>query len=433
MKNVAGFLRSLLVLLVLTALAAGGALAQKKKEENEFPNATRKEPRNFPLSESNSKKINKAYEALDAGEMAEAEQILNDVLGGKRVSDYEKALAFQGLSQIAYDRDDIAGAVNYNRQALTLNSLDNKSHFNLVYQIAQMNLMDEKYDAALAAVEEWFTLTGATEKPDAWSLKGNALYRLDRFAEAAEAMKRAIALSPKPNESWQQLLIASYYDAENFTEAAATAEALLATDPTNKNLTQQLASIYLEIEQDQKALALLEGAYAKGLLTEEKDLRQLYQLYNYLEKPADAARIITEGLSKGVLTETVDTLRGLADAYALSAESQPDESAQRKELLAKAADAYGRAAAGSTADGELDMQRGHLLIDLERWADAKAALTAALQKGKLKREGECWVLLGTAEFELGNEAAAIAAYKKAQSFPSTKSMADAWLKTVQQR
>ena len=424
--------RALLLAFLALALAQPAFAQKDKKKPNPYPNATRQEPKQLDIDERTSKKINEAYDALDAGEMDKVEKALNEVLA-KKPSKYEEALAYQGLAQVHYDRDEIDQAIAMNQKALASNGLDNNSHFNLLYQIAQMQLMEERYDAALASVEQWFKVSGATDKSDAWALKGNALYRLDRFPEAAEAMKKAISLTDKPSDSLYQILIASYYDAENYPEAAKAAEQILAKDPGNKATLQQLSSIYLEMEQNDKAIALLENAYQKGVLSEEKDLKQLYQLYNYTEKPEQAARIISEGMAKGILKPSVDTHKGLADAYALQAEPLGEESAERKALLQKAADAYGEAAKLSPSDGELDMQRGHLLIEMERWADARTALTAALAKQNLKRQGEALVLLGTAEYELGNEKAAIAAYQKAQAFPSTKSMADAWLKSVRGR
>lgn len=432
MKSTSRFLKTLLVALALCALALGGAIAKETRKKNEYPNATRQEPKQLKISEKASKQITTAYAHLDEGKMAEAKEILDAIAASPKSSPYEQALAYQGLSQVVYEADDVAAAIALNEKAIALDSLDNKSHFNLVFQTAQMNLMDEKYDAALVAVDRWFKLTG-TQTAEAWSLKGNALFRLDRFPEASVALKKAISLSPKSNDSWNQLLIASYYDAENYPEAAKVAEELLAKNPSDKKITQQLSSIYVEMEQEDKALAVLEAAHQKGLLTDEKDLRQLYQMYNYAEKPTDAARVINEGIAKGVLKPGAETFKGLGDAYALSAESAPDESAQRKELTLKAADAYGEAAKLTPENGELDMQRGHLLVEIERWADAKAALGTAFQKRGLKREGEAYILLGTAELELGNEAAAIAAYEKARTFANTKSMAEAWLKSMRQR
>jgi tetratricopeptide (TPR) repeat protein len=419
-----------LALLLLFAFAGGDALAQRgKKEENEFPNATRSEPRTLKISESNSKKINQAYELLDEGEDAKARELLQGILDNAKSSPYEKALCLQGLSQILYNEDDIAGAIEANEKALALDSLDNKSHFNLVYQVAQMNLMDENYDGALAGIDRWIALTG-NETAEALALKGNALYRLERYPEASVAMQKAISMSPEPSDTWQQILVASYYDAENFPEAAKAAEAILAKDPSKKTVARQLASIYIEMEQGEKAIQVLEGAKARGLLTEASDLRQLFQLYNYVERPAEAARTINEGLAAGILKEDYDTLKGLGDSWVLSAQEAADESAQQKEAFDKAVEAYGRASP-LAKDGEIDFLRAQLLIqEKERFADGKAAMTQALSRGSLKREGEAYILLGNAEAELGNQKAAIAAYEKARSFPNTKTMAEAWLRSA---
>lgn len=419
-----------LALFLLLAFGAGDALAQRnKKEENEFPNATRSEPRTLKISESNSKKINEAYALLDEGEDAKAREILQGILDNERSSPYEKALCLQGLSQILYNEDDIAGAIEANEKAIALDGLDNKSHFNLVYQVAQMNLMDERYDGALAAIDRWTALTGK-ETPEALALKGNALYRLERYPEASAAMQKAIDLSPEPSDTWQQILVASYYDAENFPEAAKAAEAILAKDPSKKTVARQLASIYIEMEQGDKAIAVLEAAKSRGLLTDAADLRQLFQLYNYVEKPAEAARTINEGLAAGILKEDFDTLKGLGDSWVLTAQLAADESAQQKEAFDKAIEAYGRASPVAK-DGEMDFVRAQLLIqEKERFAEGKAAMSQALSRGGLKREGEAYILLGNAEAELGNQKAAIAAYEKARTFPGTKAMAESWLRNT---
>jgi len=442
-------IQRLLVAFFACILAVGAAHAAKK-EKDEFPNTTRKEPK-AQITESTQKKLSKAYDQIDKNEIDAAEATLSEIANNSRSSNYEKAAALVGLANIAYEKENPAKSVEYNNQAIALDALDNRAHFNAIYQNAQIELQEEHYAESMAAMDRWLALT-RSEKPDAYALKANALYRLERFPEAAETMKKAISLSDKPNETWYQILLASYKDAENFTEAARLGEELWTKEPTNKRIALQLASIYLDAasavtpdgkdktpedeakarELEGKALATLERAYNAGLLTEERELKQLYQTYNYSKQPEKATAVILAGMEKGILKPTGDTYRGLADSYMLTAEPLQDSDPRWKELSGKAADVYGQAAALVTDNGEMDMQRGHLLIELERWADAKAALTSALSKGKLKREAACWILLGNAEAELGNDAAAIAAYEKARSFPdpNTKKMAESWLKNM---
>ncbi len=402
--------------LAVLGLTAGDALAQRQRQQaNEFPNATRAEPRTQTTRVVED--IQKAYDLLGEGKNDQARALLDKALANARATKYEQALALQGLSQIAYDEDDVAGAIDYNRRAVELDALDNRSQFNLLYQQAQLTLIEERYDESLAAIDQWLTLSGK-ETGEALALKGNALYRLERHAEAIPVLERAIQIADKPQSQWYQLLIASYTDAGRAAEAATMIEGLLAKDPNNKGLAQQAANLYLELDQHDKATAVLRGAYDRGLLTTQEDLRALWQLYAYIGQPDQAKAVIDDGIAKGIVQPDWRVWKSLGDAYA-NAEKWPDAVA-----------AYNKAAPGSP-DGELDFLRGQLMIqETGQVAEGKAAIQQALSRGGLKREGEAYILLGMAENELGNTDAAVAAYRKAATFESSRKMAESWLKAM---
>jgi tetratricopeptide (TPR) repeat protein len=433
MKKLGKLFRLVLVGLVVVAMTMGASVARDTKKKNEYPNATRKEPK-VQATQDGGAKLNKAFKFLDKEDDESAKALLQAIIDGKRSNAYEKALAYQGMSQIAYNADDIKTAIDFNQRAIDLDSLDNKAHFTLIYQQVQLNMMEEDYQKALAQTDQWLALSGA-ETADILALKGNALYRLEKFAEASEMIKRAISLTDKPQSSWYPLLIASYIDADNYPEAAKTAEQALGKDPDNKSLIRQLASVYIEMDQAPKALEVLEGAYKRGLLTEAAELKQLYQTYSFLDKPEQATKVIDEGVAKGILKPDYDMYRGLGNAYALQAQNieSEEETPEQKALWNKAVEAYTKASA-LAKDGEMDFLRGQLLIqEQEKYAEGKKAMQQAFARGGLKREGEAWILLGNAEYELGNKPAAIAAYQKAKTFPATKGMAESWLKTMKVR
>lgn len=381
--------------------------------KSQYPNATRVEPKG-KLSEAGQKNINRAYELIGEEKYSEAESILRGVADGKKSTPYERALALQGLSSAAWEQERGAEALDYGKRALATNALPNDAHFSGMYQLAQMNVSEEKYDQALVLIDQWLRET-RFEKADAHALRGNALYRLERFPEASTSLKRAIELSDKPNDGWTQMLLGTYYEQENYAEAAKVGEAMLAKDPDNEKLIANLAAAYSEGEQNEKALALLDGAYKRGVVKSPEQMKQLYQLYNYLEKPQDAARVINEGIAKGTLKEDLETTKALAYAHVTAEQFEP------------AAAAYGKAAKFAK-DGEMDYQRGYLLVqELDKVVEGKAALATAIQRGVAK-PGNAWILIGNAELELGNKAAAVAAYEKARGHPESKSMAEAWLK-----
>jgi tetratricopeptide (TPR) repeat protein len=402
--------------LAATSLTAGDALAQRNRQQaNEFPNATRQEPRTQTTRVVAD--IQKAYDLLGEGKNDAARALLEKALANTRATKYEQALALQGLSQIAYDEDDLAAAIDFNRRAVELDALDNRSQFNLLYQQAQLTLMEERYADSLAAINEWLKLSGK-ETGEALALKGNALYRLERYDEAISALDRAIQLSDKPQGQWYQLLIASYTDAGRTAEAATMIEALLAKDPGNKGLAQQAANLYLELDQHDKAAAVLRGAYDRGLLTTQDDLRGLWQLYAYIGQPDQAKAIIDEGIARGIVTPDWKVWKSLGDAYATAERWQDAVAAYNK-------------AAPDAPDGEVDFMRGQLMIqETGQLSEGKAAIQQAISRGGLKREGEAYILLGMAENELGNTDAAVAAYRKAATFESSRKMAESWLKAM---
>lgn len=385
----------------------------KAASASTYPNATRAEPK-ISLTAAGQKKINSAYALIEEEKFADAEGVLRGVADGKSFTPYERALALQGLSSAAWEQEKASEALDYGQRAIASNALPNDAHFSGLYQLAQMNVAEEKYAAALSLIDQWM-LESRAEKAEAHALRGNALYRLERFPEAAGALQKAIALSDEPNESWTQMLLGTFYEQENYAEAAKVGEALLAKNPDNEKLIAQLAAAYTEGDQNEKAVVLLEGAYKRGVLKSPDQIRQLYQLYNYLEKPEQAAQVINDGIAKGVLKEDLETTKALAYAHVTAEQFEP------------AAAAYAKAAQFAK-DGEMDYQRGFLLVqELDKVAEGKTALETAIRKGVAK-PGNAYVLVGNAELELGNKAAAVAAYEKARGFPESKSMADAWLK-----
>ncbi|MBW6951157.1 tetratricopeptide repeat protein, partial [Salmonella enterica subsp. enterica serovar Weltevreden] len=82
-----------------------------------------------------------------------------------------------------------------------------------------------------------------TSKPEHLVLKGNALYRLERYPEAAQVLKQALE-SGEPRGEWQQLLMATYIEMGNTAEAAKLAEQVAQKNPTDKRAQMNLVATY---------------------------------------------------------------------------------------------------------------------------------------------------------------------------------------------
>lgn len=397
-------------------MAGGSALAKdNKKATNEYPNATRQEPKP-DMSSSEQRDLGKAADFVNDGKGEQAQPLVEKVIANSRASKYGASFAHQLLGQIYYDQDKSAEALAEYRKAIETNGLPNAQHFSILYNIAQLQLQDEKYQDALATLDEWEKLTGK-QTAESLAAKANVYYRLDQYQQAVDTMKKAMSMTDKPNDSWTQILMASYFELDQYDQAAEIVQQQLAKDPGNKKLTNQLATIYIQADKPQKALDLMADAKGKGLITTSDDYLQLTKLYASADKPKDAAATLKEGLSKNIVQPSYESYKLLGD---VCTQAEDD---------ACALDGYTKASP-MAKDGNVDFQLGYLLFYSDKSKEAVEALGRAISRGGLRQEGEAYLLRGDAENDLDQSAAALADWQKALGFPSTKSMAEQRIKAV---
>lgn len=405
-----------LTALCVTGLAfSAAAIAAKDKKADDYPNATRKDPK-VSMSEKDQRSLNKATDLVNEGNGAEAEPLIRKVLDDGKSSKYAQAFAHQLLAQVYWDQEKGEQAIGEYKAAIALDALPNDGHFQLIYALAQTQVQEEKYQDALATLNDWEKQTGK-QTADELALKSNAHYRLDQFQPAIDTMKKAISMTDKVNESWTQILMASYFELDQYDEAAKIVQDQLAKDPDNKKLLNQLATIYIQGDKTDLALGVLSKAKAQGLITTGDDYVQLAKLYSVADKPKDAATVMKEGFAKGLLEPTYDNYKLQGDVCT-QAEDDPC-----------AIEGYTKAAP-LAKDGNVDYQLGYLLYYGEKSTDAVAALDRAISRGGLRQEGEAYLLRGDAKNDLGQDAAALADWRKAAGYPSTKAMADQRIKAA---
>lgn len=391
--------------------------AQKKaKAVNDYPNATRAEPKAV-MSQREQKDLSKASDLVNDDKGAEALPIIEKVLENAKISKYAEAFGQQLVGRIYWDQDKEDEAIAATSKAIDSDGLPNNNHFGLMYQLAQMQVQSEKYADALVTLDRFEKETGKVGA-DQFALKGNVHYRLEKYPEAIDSMKKAIAASETPNESWNQILMASYFELDQYDEAAKLAQELIAKNPGDIKQIKQLATIYINADNYPKAIEVLSKAKNDGLITGSDDYMQLAKLYGSADKPKEASAVLKEGLDKGIVKPALDVYRLQGDLC-----SQYDDDACSIE-------AYGKASPMAT-DGNVDYQLGYMLYYADRNTEAKAALDRAISKGGLRQEGEAYVLKGDVESAAGNDSSALASWKKAATYPSAKAMAEQRIKATQ--
>ncbi|PPU09868.1 tetratricopeptide repeat protein [Xanthomonas arboricola] len=341
------------------------------KAEELYPQSTRAAPTIKPSSKLGSK-LQKLIETFNKGEDFPAVRTQADeIIANGSANEADKALASQLAAQAAYNMDDTAAAKKYLQQAIGLNALDNNGQFQSMLMLAQLQMQDDQQAEGLATLDKYLE-ESKSQRPEDLILKGQALYQAERYKEAIPVLKQAIAASPEPKDTWNQLLMASYAEAGQTGEAVAAAEALAAKTPNDKKAQLNLASMYMQADQMDEAAAVMDKLRAAGQLTEEKEYKQLYSIYaNTENKEKDVIAVINEGMQKGILKPDYQTYLALAQSYYYS------------EDVPKAIENWQKAAPLSK-DGETYLNLAKVLHSEGRIPEAKQAAQQAIAKGVKK-------------------------------------------------
>ncbi len=390
------------------------------KAEVQYPNTTRVEPKLDLSSEKDQKNLNLGLDAANTGDKAKAEQYLQPLIDSSK-SKYAQALALQGMASLKYNDGDLKGAIALLQQSLANGVLPNDTYFQLQYMLAQFQIADEQYQAALDTLTKW-RAEGKRETADSYALEGNADYRLEKYPAAIAAIKKAQSLTDKPQASWNQILMASYAESGQTDQAAQLAQQQLASTPGDATSLNNAVAVLMQAQKYPEAIQLMEKARTDGTLKTESGYVNLAKLYLITGQSSDdskpnalkATQVLEEGTSKGIVTASTDNYMLLGQAAELS------------DNVAKAIDNYGKAAA-TAKDGEPALRAGQLLLTESKYSQAKTFIQQGIDKG-LAHKGTAYMLLAQCERGLKNKPAAIAAMKLAAQQPETAAKANAWLK-----
>ncbi len=223
----------------------------------------------------------------------------------------------------------------------------------------------------------------------------------------------AIASADTPRESWYQLLTAAHFELKAFEAAAGVLQRMIAGWPDKSGYWEQLASVYVLLEDEARALATLRLAWLAGTLEKEASIKSMVQLAVARGIPEHAARLMEAAFDKELLPRDDTYVRMLANAW-VSAREHEAAVAAFTEL------------AEIEEKGDPLLRVANLHIEQGAWDAAETALESAIDGG-LDEPGKAWLLLGIAFAEQEKFKDSFAALRKARSFDDTKRQATRWL------
>lgn len=396
--------------------------SQSRDKNLLYPDTTRGEPKLDLHLKPDADKLNAGLEAVNDGDPALARSILQPFADGSASkSKYAQAMALGGLASVSYQQEEVGEAIQLLKQALAIGVIPNDTYFQMMYQLAQFQVVNEQYKDALGTLERWRE-GGRRETAESYGLEGSAYFRMQQYRKAIAALNKAKAMADDPKPSWDQMLAASYTKTGQTDKAVALAEQQLEGSPGDVATQRNAINLLINSGKYEQAIGMMEKAQANGLMQEATDYLNLAKLHLMVAQTAEDPRpqaekcvaVLQSGLSQGVLKDGYDTnlLKGRA-AYLAGDEET-------------ALAAYAEAAKHGTT-GEADLQRGQILFNMANYPAARSAFKAALEKG-VKQMGSTYVLLASTERSLDNKKGAIIAMRKAATYPETRAQAEKWLK-----
>ncbi len=382
---------------------------------------TRKEERaerlKYHVKPRTAKAFREAREQIDAQRYAEAEAELGRLRLDK-LSPHERAQAHRLYGYVAYGKEENDAAIEYLRKALAEeDALQPRDRADVLFQIAQIQAAKMRWRDVIATLETWFQ---TVERPNSvgYFMMALSYFQLQDLDAALLPAKKAVEIAKVPQQAWLQLLLAIHLTQQDYAAAEPVLDQMIALYPNSgKDYWLQLSALHGVIGDDPRALGVLEIAYRKGLLTEDRDVRRLLQFMLARGVPYRAAQVFEKEMAEQRFQEDAEALELLSISWILAREPS-----KALEPLSRAAEL--------AAKGELYVRLAQIHLLEEEWEEAVAVLRKALAKGGLADPGTVQLMLGIAYYNEQKLQEARSWFAQAQRSGATRAQAETWLQHV---
>ena len=365
------------------------------------------------LPERAHKRISRALEKLAEEKYAESIELFKGMLDTE--NQFVKATVAKYIGLAYAQQSKSIEATEYFSQALDSGKgfLQHKEIQDLTQNVASMLYSNDMKEKSIEYLQRWMN-NSAEHSDNVYLLYSALLFDSGKTREAICPAYWAAKYSQKPNKSAFGILLNGHFEFKDFDGTIALLKQLILDFPTEKRYWRNLASVYMNQDMVEDALAVMEMFYVMGYMETENDYKQLSSIFAYSDIPYRTASILKEGIEKGIVKDTEKNWNNIASNFHVASE------------LDKAIEAYERSAAKSET-GEYDVKQAELLSDRERYKRAVQVFDRALSKGKIKDVGRVHFRKGVAYLEMKQYNRSIASFREAQKYKKWKKQAQQYL------
>lgn len=427
---------------VLVSLTANDSIAREMQSDTSSVKESADKKSATKQSYRASKKVpamrNRVYAQLaraqklaDEGDKIEGFEVLAEV--EERVdslNSYERAMLYNFYGFMYYANDDIALAVDSFNKVIAETAIPDSLIISTLYSLAQLSMQQQHYKEALAYLTQWREINAKELTSSQEMLFAQVYYQDKDFVNSLNHSEMAIRLieakNKVPKENWLTLQRATYYELQQPQQVTKVMEKLIRLYD-KPQYWLQLSSMYGEIGEEGKQMAVMEAAYQAGYITKASDILTLSQLYLFHGAPYKSAEVLESSIDQGSIFADEDNLSMLARAYLTAKEYD-----KATDVLVRVSDI--------AQSGEHDALLAQTYLNTEQWQAALDSSTLALARFAKHKESKdkqvkdianMHLIMGMANFNLKKFERSLASFAKASKFSSTKKTAVQWGKYVE--
>ena len=418
--NISNRISTRIALIVLAVfLAIGSASAQSTKKEERAQRDKQETKQAQAVSKEVYDKITKAQEHVDTKNYDAALKILNNMMRGGKLTEYERQNVLNYLGFVYYNIDNISAALNAYGQMIQIPTIEPQILKGTIYTMAQLNTMEENYNEAIKLLDEYFVLE-LNPAPDPYILYAQNLYQVDKFAAMVKpieaAMDVAVKRGKEVKEDWYTLLNFAYFQQEDYEKVRDIQKILLVKWP-KKRYWFSLAGAYTELGEDENLIYAYDAAHTQKLLEKEAELVTMAQLYMQAEVPYKAAKLLDSEMATGRVSKNAKNYRLLSQAWTLAQEDAAAIPALEE-------------AARLSDKGELDLRLGNAHLNLGQYSECVASVRVGLRKGGIKSPDNAQISLGMCLYNLQKYDESIKAFNEAGKTKRSARISRQWITVI---
>jgi len=402
---------------IVLALGSGALVAPAGRAA-----AAEKKPK-LDLSEDVRKKIIPAQEAFNKGDwdgcLARAKEALEI-----STKPYDKEMSLRFMAQALIKKQDYPAYAEVAEQLIVLETVADDERAKTYPNLARIFYTGKNFEKAEKYAKLW---AQAAPSADAYNLLVAVYYNQQNYADAVAAQEKALELDKaagkEPTEQMLRILNTCYYKLGDKPHRAEVMEKLMRQFP-KADYYSDLVQLYREGELDKRALLnLYRLGFYKDYISRESMFVDYVEQAMDAGAPAEALNVIETAKAKGafvVIAQTDRNGRLMATAKQQAAEDH--------KLIAQL-DKEARAG----KNGEADVKTGLAYMSFGECDKAVEAIERGLtpeRVAKVKRVDEAEMMLGICYTKLGKKDEAQKAFTAAQGDPRMAKAATLWLQVL---